>query len=249
MRELLHKQYKTCSNQCNHLTKRFQIEPTSKSVHGANSEPYSNGAALPGHDFSQIPVTSADNNDTSPLQVGLPSCGCTPCPTYSCQSIRPGNKDIINAFNLAQNWLSGASNNLALHQTSKLPLVTNALQKHFGLSSNVTAIKLNIDKLNNSPVTTSPINGNCRPVCPAGTAGSDIYATSPIAWSNTNCYEFCDPFFSKASNDLRASIALHEMAHSWLSCNDHAYENDSNYPPTAAMNNADSYACLVRDIK
>ena len=184
------------------------------------------------------------------LQTG-PACGCSPCPTDPCKSNKVKGPVVKTAFDDAARWLGRAWSDLDLHVTSGTPVpkVTAALKKHFGSSSSGTSqlVATEVDRLTNGA---GPFNGNCPETCPVSAKpGIDTFATSPIGWAHTNCYNFCDPFFTKTTPELRARIVLHEMAHSWLACQDHANEGDANYPPGAAINNADSYACLIRDLQ
>ena len=203
----------------------------------------------PPADSASAETGETAERDSSQLQSGLAKCGCTPCPTSPCTTVRPGNTSIIDAFQLAQKWLDSATGRLDDFIAGvSSSLVKKALDRHFGASTiaDATSVHDKLMDLHTPPVTTAPINGNCQPTCPA--PGRHVHASSPVAWSGTNCYEFCDPFF-KAPPKLRTHIVIHEMAHSWLSCGDHTYEGDSGYPGGMAMDNADSYAALTRDLR
>ncbi len=91
-----------------------------------------------------------------------------------------------------------------------------------------------------------------------GSAGSNrakdakfIAAMARPEWANTNCIQYCPLFIFGLDITQRARTVLHEMMHNWENMADIAYEGFGPYPPATplALNNADSYACLIRDLR
>lgn len=212
--------------------------------------------------------TSGEKEFPIPCQSGgqpgvTSTCGCQNPPTNDDCSKKTTAKGknkmdiIMDAVKEAAGWLPGAQSKMSDYiSATGNATAAAAMNAHFSWNDttkkstlqNVPAI---VKKVIDNTLTNiaKPFCGNCQETCPA--IGKDVFATSPGAWKNSNCYEFCEPFFG-ANKTLQAKIILHEMMHSWEGKSDIAYEVDTTgYPPpvNTSPGNADSYASLIRDLK
>jgi hypothetical protein len=196
-----------------------------------------------------------------------PACPCKPPATEKCSRLpaKSGQgtreDEVLAAFGTAAGWLPGADaaikDYIAAADVDKpTQRAATPLQAHFSWPAPAGKAPLrNTPSLvakviaNTTANIQKPICANCQDSCPC--TGKDPWGCVPGAWKNTNCYEFCAPFFATGPR-MRAHVALHEMMHSWEAKNDAAYENQGApaYPPdaTSAQENADSYAGLIRDL-
>lgn len=206
----------------------------------------------------------AGGSAASTQQQEPPSCGCTPPPASSCRRISSGSdtrEDVVRqAFQTAANWLPAAQ--AALQEYVDAPAGERAnkaaaapLRAHFNwppsgrgpLRDTPPMVLGVINRLFDHFA--QPVCANCQDECPC-TGDDDPWACVPGAWENSNCVEFCEPFFANPS--MQPHVVLHEMMHAWEAKGDISYENDGppSYPPNALMaqSNADSYAALIRDL-
>lgn len=196
-------------------------------------------------------------------------CPCDPPPPFPCANVRVESDRtradvVVEAFQAAATWLPDAQS--AVQELVDAPEANRSrlraagpFRNHFSwppasgearpLRDTPEVVLGVINRLFDN--ISSTICAGCPSECPCeGEEGSIVHACTRAAWHGTNCYTFCDPFFTEAGGTLRAKIAVHEMMHNWEDKSDRAYESDSDYPPDAilAQQNADSYAALIRDL-
>ena len=234
--------------------------PGSQPQQGAtNSSPYKRFSSNVSRQSGQ---TGGQGGSASPLQV-TSNCGCSPPPTASCTSIVDGEgtrqDTVLAAFQTAAGWLPGAQSAMQEYvdaSESERPNKAAAapLRAHFNwppsgsrpLRSTPEMVLGVINRMFQH--ITHPVCPNCQEECPCG--DGDPWACVPGAWHDSNCIEFCDPFFSNQS--MQPHVIVHEMMHAWEDKGDISYENEGspNYPPNVllAQENADSYAALIRDL-
>jgi len=183
---------------------------------------------------------------------------------YRCRGRRL--RTVLKAFKLAAQWLAVAKGNIRKYVKNPTDRsnrkAARALKRHFSWTEAVRrrliyaevpgevekAINLLYKKIS------VPFRAFCRKAPRSRKKdGEKLAAASPVPWAKTNCYEFYPHFFKGWRRNARfqATAILHEMTHSWMNTTDVAYEWErKKYPlrPGAAINNADSYAALIRDI-
>lgn len=229
----------------------------------AGHAPFRGAEARRTHMAHAISHPSRRQDGTGDAQIQRQQAQDETCPC----STRPRCDDektgmIEAAFRLAATWIAPASAKMGRYVSSTpqqrrgTPAAT-ALRRHFSWPSGQGAPSRPTPDLVLSVIDRLPghfgaiICPSCPTECPSD--DGDVYARAQRGAGN-NCYEFCPPFFAEpgetSKNRLRATVAIHEMMHTWESMGDVAYEGNADYPPNAytAQHNADSYANLIRDL-
>ncbi len=186
----------------------------------------------------------AEGRVSIPVQEADPNCPCNQFAPAPCTTLQ---RDKINAAHtLAQQRLWRATMRMWEHvhgrsSPAESTRVTTALRANFRSES----VKRVAERMGTLAIRSK--NALCEPHCTPTCQDPKHVAYAPRPWRNSQCYEFCPPFFTKGPSEA-TRILIHEMAHSWLGVGGEQYKWKGEYPPIDSLLNADSYAWLAHDL-